>query len=614
MEFRISALDTPLRKEPSLEADIKRFLPHNTDIGECDELDGGLWLKADFGNRDDQKGFVLLADCKDKTGEPPPDFDRGGFVDACVTSEFLFNNTATIKPWHVLADFLIARAIIETDIKPAGSLIPGSDGVGPLQVTKAEWNDFVQNGGKLVSHRDESIRKDPIRQIDAAAFRMHTDMKTLSALRTDTAAKNDPFVPEFLDVFFAYLTDSPAAALALREAFSNKANHDQPVTKFLRHRAHSNDEIMTEAQVRALFKAREKFFGTEASPKSLKDVVSKVETDLTAALKQGFDDIKQFVPEAVPLPKVAKSDFEAGGPAAGFKAKAPIIMRQLMTDFGFKDFQAAGILGNLGHETGGFTLFQERKPRAGRGGFGWAQWTGSRRVDFENFCRQHGFAVTSDEGNYAFLKHEMQNTSEKKVVPLLKATTTLEKAVEVFETVYERAGVVAMDRRIGWARRAMEAFAGNAAADTPGSLASKLKAQIAAGKITFQLARLRGELLQENSGTKVTEKLQSLILRLCDFAPKIEISSLVRTGTASHHTLGRAIDIGNEQIAGALLPVIGTDAKVAELQIDELIFDARLAGQSDANKWNYDEGRKHSFGPGTIAQHGNHIHISVKPG
>jgi hypothetical protein len=148
-----------------------------------------------------------------------------------------------------------------------------------------------------------------------------------------------------------------------------------------------------------------------------------------------------------------------------FDTKAPRIMRQLMSDFGFTKIQAAGILGNLGHETGGFKEFQELNPLGGgQGGFGWAQWTGmkvgpppGRRKAFMDFCAANGVEPTSDEGNYGFLKHEME-TTEKATVPALKAETTLEGATAAFEAKFERAGVVALNSRIKFAHKALTAF------------------------------------------------------------------------------------------------------------------------------------------------------------
>ena len=44
-----------------------------------------------------------------------------------------------------------------------------------------------------------------------------------------------------------------------------------------------------------------------------------------------------------------------------------------------------------------------------RGGFGWAQWTGPRRRQFENLP-QVGLDVTDPEANYGLLVHELTNT------------------------------------------------------------------------------------------------------------------------------------------------------------------------------------------------------------
>ena len=109
----------------------------------------------------------------------------------------------------------------------------------------------------------------------------------------------------------------------------------------------------------------------------------------------------------------------------------------------------------------------------------------------------------------------------------------------------------------------------------------------------------------------MTANLQSLVLELSKLVSShIRISSLVRG--SGHHGTGRAVDIGNENIAGSLLPKVAKSAQVAALKIDELIFDAGVAGESDRNKWNYDQGKKHNYDDATLKQHKNHIHFSVK--
>ncbi len=144
--------------------------------------------------------------------------------------------------------------------------------------------------------------------------------------------------------------------------------------------------------------------------------------------------------------------------------------------------------------------------------------------------------------------------------------------------------------------------------------AKTLKDKIAAGKIIFDSANeatLKAQLLRENTGTQVTANLQSLVLELSKLVSShIRISSLVRG--SGHHGTGRAVDIGNENIAGSLLPKVAKSAQVAALKIDELIFDAGVAGESDRNKWNYDQGKKHNYDDATLKQHKNHIHFSVK--
>lgn len=135
-----------------------------------------------------------------------------------------------------------------------------------------------------------------------------------------------------------------------------------------------------------------------------------------------------------------------------------------------------------------------------------------------------------------------------------------------------------------------------------------LEKHISNGKIIFDKPSLKDELLGKNQGQKVTESLQKLVLHLADTVGKsIRISSLVRT--SGHHAAGRAVDIGNEEIAGEILPEIMP--LVDSLYIDELIFDAAIAGKSDRNEWNFDAGKKHSFDAATLDKHKDHIHFSV---
>ena len=123
-----------------------------------------------------------------------------------------------------------------------------------------------------------------------------------------------------------------------------------------------------------------------------------------------------------------------------FRKKAPGIMQQLRDDFDLTVNQAAAILGNIGHECAGFEILQEIKPLVpgSKGGWGWAQWTGPRRREFEKWVKKQALDPSSDEANYGFLKWELENT-ETAAIPAVVAARSLNDAVRRFEQTFERA-------------------------------------------------------------------------------------------------------------------------------------------------------------------------------
>jgi hypothetical protein len=160
-----------------------------------------------------------------------------------------------------------------------------------------------------------------------------------------------------------------------------------------------------------------------------------------------------------------------------FLAKAPRIMENLVSDFGLKDFQAAGLMGNIGEECDGFREMQEKKPLipGSRGGFGWAQWTGPRRTQFESFCRVNGLSPFSDAANYGFLKQEL-NTSQSMALTAVQKAPSISKAVRAFEASFERAkaGLEHFDRRDQWADLALQSFRANASSMAPSAVLAVL--------------------------------------------------------------------------------------------------------------------------------------------
>jgi N-acetylmuramoyl-L-alanine amidase len=133
---------------------------------------------------------------------------------------------------------------------------------------------------------------------------------------------------------------------------------------------------------------------------------------------------------------------------------------------------AAAILGSFGTETGGFTLREESNGK----GYGWAQWTGERRTDFENWCRSNGHDPygTDDEYDaacFAFFVHEVTQTWEKRVLidggtisgvfyPPLCNCGTLDAKTESFWRLYERPGTPHADWRQEMAQEALRIYQG----------------------------------------------------------------------------------------------------------------------------------------------------------
>ncbi|WP_050577647.1 phage tail tip lysozyme [Sinorhizobium arboris] len=149
----------------------------------------------------------------------------------------------------------------------------------------------------------------------------------------------------------------------------------------------------------------------------------------------------------------------ASGLGELFDRKAAGIIEELMADFAMTDFQACGVLGNVGHECDGFRHFQEIGVPAPNGGWGWCQWTGPRRRAFEAWASERKFAFDSDEANYGFLAHEL-NSSEKNALVSLKKAGSLEEATKIFMESFERPGVPHLSNRLIWAKRAMKAYRG----------------------------------------------------------------------------------------------------------------------------------------------------------
>jgi hypothetical protein len=152
-------------------------------------------------------------------------------------------------------------------------------------------------------------------------------------------------------------------------------------------------------------------------------------------------------------------DAVAPPPEDRFAALCRRLGPRLMRDLDLTACQAAGLLGNLGHETGGFRHVQEIAPAVpgSRGGLGLAQWTGPRRTAMEAWCRGRGLDPASLEAGYGYLCAELR-TAEAPALAALRRARSLAAATETVCRRFERPGIAAPASRLRWARRAFAAL------------------------------------------------------------------------------------------------------------------------------------------------------------
>lgn len=105
-----------------------------------------------------------------------------------------------------------------------------------------------------------------------------------------------------------------------------------------------------------------------------------------------------------------------------------------LMDKGLSQAQAAGVAGNLYHESG---FNPTVKPGDGGTSFGIAQWHNERGTRMKSWTKQNGYDSTTFSGQMEYLWWELQNT-EKKALSELKKTDDPKDAAFAFAKYFER--------------------------------------------------------------------------------------------------------------------------------------------------------------------------------
>ncbi|WP_237480297.1 phage tail tip lysozyme [Lichenibacterium dinghuense] len=110
-------------------------------------------------------------------------------------------------------------------------------------------------------------------------------------------------------------------------------------------------------------------------------------------------------------------------------------------------------------------MYHEGGQAPGKGGVGWAQWTGPRRRAFEAWVAAHGLNPTSDEASWRYLTEGDPETPG--AIAAVKRESTVQGSMRAFEAHFERAGIKAYGSRMRFANAAMAMQPGGATVMAP---------------------------------------------------------------------------------------------------------------------------------------------------
>lgn len=115
---------------------------------------------------------------------------------------------------------------------------------------------------------------------------------------------------------------------------------------------------------------------------------------------------------------------------------------------------AQGIVANMMAESGLNPGINEVSPlvAGSRGGYGLNQWTGPRRVQFEQFAKARGASPDDLNTQLDFTVWELHNTEKSAGNALLQAPDAT-TAAQIYSNQYLRPGIPHMDQRMAYAQQ-----------------------------------------------------------------------------------------------------------------------------------------------------------------
>jgi hypothetical protein len=199
MAFKLNS-GTAIKATPNVEAPTLDVFPEAILFGTGKKFTDDHqveWVNVYFPPPDqDLDGWIKTTDGQPVPDPTPPPLDPEMFVRRCTLIDRMLNSDPAVSPNFVSADFLIARAIIETGM--AWTVFAAPFCTGPFRLAEREWKAFLEGG--LQTH-DQFKLEDvnyPWAQICAAAHSMHVAGKNFAAAwqaGTHPAVAPNPLFP-----------------------------------------------------------------------------------------------------------------------------------------------------------------------------------------------------------------------------------------------------------------------------------------------------------------------------------------------------------------------------------------------------------------------------------
>lgn len=225
--------------------------------------------------------------------------NQADFVKECIRAEINSNAGGDDDGFPVDADYLVAWALIASDIAnlPPDPANDGAD--GPFALTDADWKDYLAN---VPPEGEAANRKTPLMHVYPAAYLSRKRMQELSEKLTDPALNDGPYVPTYLNVFHAQMIGVDAAAEVQKLLTAKEGATTTMDTVLVK-------AIPDQAARDALMKRHARFLTDGTRPQTVEAFRSKTSRLLNDRFTRAFKLIKQLAPETIP----PKADIGATG-------------------------------------------------------------------------------------------------------------------------------------------------------------------------------------------------------------------------------------------------------------------------------------------------------------